>query len=197
VELHRLEAGIEGELKADRADDVESRVAELEDACAMAESRVAGLEQEISALQLLARELEAAARTTRDRFTKPVMDRLGPYLDLVFPDARAHLGDGFALHALERAAGVEELTRLSEGTQEQLAVLVRLGFGRLLAEAGTPAPLILDDALVYADDTRIERMFAALKLGAESHQVLVLTCRERTFASLEGNRVALGPWRPD
>jgi uncharacterized protein YhaN len=99
------------------------------------------------------------------------------------------------LDKLERSGAVEDIGRLSEGTQEQLAVLVRLGFGRLLAERGAPVPLILDDALVYADDTRIERMFAALKLGAESHQVLVLTCRERTFAGLEGNRVALGPWR--
>jgi hypothetical protein len=39
-------------------------------------------------------------------------------------------------------------------------------------------------------------MFEALKLAAESHQVLVLTCRERTFASLGGNRVAVTAWRP-
>ena len=62
----------------------------------------------------------------------------------------------------------EELGSLSEGTQEQLAVLVRLGFGRLLAESGAPVPLILDDALVYSDDARIERMFAALKLAARA-----------------------------
>ncbi len=195
AELRRTEAGLEGELKADRADDVEAHLSELKEACALAQSRVADLAEEVAALQRLARELDAAATETRDRFAKPVIDRLAPYLDLVFPDARAHLGEGFALSALERAAGVEELASLSEGTQEQLAVLVRLGFGRLLAETGTPAPLILDDALVYADDTRIERMFAALKLGAESHQVLVLTCRERTFAGLDGNRIALRPWR--
>ena len=197
VDLRRVEAGIEGELTADRDEDVESHVAELKESCALAEARVADLEQETAALQLLSRELATAAQTTRDRFAKPVMDRLGPYLDLVFPDARAHLGDGYALSALERAGGVEDLGHLSQGTQEQLAVLVRLGFGRLLAETGAPAPLILDDALVYADDTRIERMFEALKLGAQSHQVLVLTCRERTFAVLEGNRVAIGAWRPD
>jgi uncharacterized protein YhaN len=87
------------------------------------------------------------------------------------------------------------LGRLSEGTQEQLAVLVRLSFASLLAEAGTPAPLILDDALGYADDGRIERMFEALRLAAVRHQVLVLTCRERTFASLGGHRIAVGPWK--
>jgi uncharacterized protein YhaN len=123
------------------------------------------------------------------------VDRLGPYLELVFPDARPSFGEGFALTALERAGGQEGLERLSEGTQEQLAVLVRLGFGRLLAESGTPAPLILDDALVYADDARIDRMFEALRLAARSHQVLVLTCRERTFASLGGHRIAIGAWR--
>ncbi len=196
-ELRQAQAKIEGELTADRDEDVESHAAELKEACASAEARVADLEAEIAALQLLSRELGAAAQTTRDHFSKPVMDRLRPYLELVFPDARAHLGEGFALSALERSGGVEELERLSQGTQEQLAVLVRLGFGRLLAETGAAAPLILDDALVYADDQRIERMFEALKLGAQRHQVLVLTCRERTFAGLEGNRVAIGAWRPD
>jgi chromosome segregation ATPase len=196
-ELRQTEAKIEGELTADRDEDVESHVAELKETCALADARLADLENEIAALQLLSRELAALAQSTRDRFAKPVLDRLGPYIDLVFPDARAHLSDGFALSALERAGGVEALERLSHGTQEQLAVLVRLGFGRLLAARGAPVPLILDDALVYADDTRIERMFEALKLGAWHHQVLVLTCRERTFAGLEGNRVAIAAWRPD
>ncbi|MGI9404194.1 MAG: ATP-binding protein, partial [Hyphomicrobium sp.] len=56
-------------------------------------------------------------------------------------------------------------------------------------------PLILDDALVYSDDQRIEHMFAALKRAAQTHQVLVLTCRERTFAGLGGHRLALGAWK--
>jgi len=196
-ELRRTEAGIEGQLMADRADDVESRLAELEGAYASAEARMNALREEASALQLLARELDAAQSETRDRFAKPVLDRLAPFLGLVFPDARASFGDGLALHGLERAGGAETFDRLSQGTQEQLAVLVRLGLGRLLAETGAPTPLILDDALVYADDTRIERMFAALQLAAQSHQVLVLTCRERTFEGLGGHRIAIAPWRPE
>ncbi len=194
-ELRRAEAGIEGELKADRADDVEARVAEIEETGAAAEARVAALEQEIGASFLLARELEAAESEMRESFAKPVIDRLLPYLDLVFPSARARFGEGLALDALERDGGIEELARLSEGTREQLAVLVRMGLGRLLAETGAPAPLVLDDALVYSDDARIERMFAALNLAAQSHQVLVLTCRERTFERLGGHRVAIEPWR--
>ena len=196
ADLRLAQAGIEGELNSDRAEDVAACVAELDEAFAAADARVEALEDEVAALRLLAGELERASSETRERFAKPVLDRLMPYLQRVFPDARASFGDGFALQALHRAGTPESLERLSEGTREQLAVLVRLGFGRLLAEAGKPAPLILDDALVYSDDTRIERMFEALALAARSHQVLVLTCRERAFASLGGNRIAIADWRP-
>ena len=145
-------------------------------------------------MQLLARELDAAATRTRDRFAKPVIERLAPYLQLVLPQARLVLGDDLAPQALQRGAAVEELSRLSDGTQEQLALLVRLAFAQLLADAGTPAPLILDDALVYAGDERIMRLFSALQHAARSHQVLVLTCRERAFEGLGGHRVTLRTW---
>ena len=194
-ELRRTEAGIEGELKADRADDVGSTVAELDEACTAADERVCAFAQELGALRLLAGEIDKASGETRERFAKPVLDRLEPYLRLVFPDARLRFGDAFMLETLQRGNAAEPVATLSEGTREQLAVLVRLGFGRLLAEAGNAAPLILDDALVYSDDARIERMFEALKLASRSHQVLVLTCRQRTFESLGGNRVAIAPWR--
>ena len=197
VEVRRTEAGIEGELKADRADDVAACLAELEDKLALAATRVQNLTDEIGALQLLDRELSLAANEIRERFAKPVLDRLAPYMSLVFPEAALSFGDGFAPKKLRRGSDSdsEELASLSDGTREQLAVLVRLGFGRLLAETDSPAPLILDDALVYSDDQRIELMFAALKRAAQSHQVLVLTCRERTFAGLGGHRIAIGAWQ--
>lgn len=195
AEARREEAGLEGELKADRADDVAARLAELEGTLACAATRVQNLEDQIAALQLLDRELTSAANATRDRFAKPVLDRLIPYMRLVFPEAALSLGDGFSPEELRRGTDREALASLSKGTQEQLAVLVRLGFGRLLAETESPAPLILDDALVYSDDQRIEHMFAALKSAARSHQVLVLTCRERTFARLGGHRIALSSWQ--
>jgi ABC-type molybdenum transport system ATPase subunit/photorepair protein PhrA len=152
------------------------------------------MQEEAAALQMLARELDGAATRTRDRFAKPVIERLATYLQLVLPQARLVLGEDLAPQALERAASAEDLARLSDGTQEQLALLVRLAFARLLADNGTPAPLILDDALVYADDGRIMRMFSALQHAAQSHQVLVLTCRERAFESLSGHRIALRTW---
>ncbi len=63
---------------------------------------------------------------------------------------------------ISRGATQERFELLSDGTKEQIAVLTRLAMGSLLAERGQAVPIILDDALVYSDDERIERMFDAL-----------------------------------
>ena len=44
-------------------------------------------------------------------------------------------------------------------------------------------PIILDDALVYCDDDRINLMFDALSRAGKHQQIIVLTCRLRSFAS--------------
>lgn len=67
--------------------------------------------------------------------------------------------------------------------REQLSILVRLAFAVYLREKGYPAAVILDDALVYADDGRFERMHLALRKAAETVQILILTCRARDWRS--------------
>mgnify|MGYP000014634806 FL=1 len=70
-------------------------------------------------------------------------------------------------------------------------MLVRLAFARLLAATGRTAPVILDDALVFTDDDRIERMFDALHRQASDMQIIVLTCRQRAFRALGGQALRL------
>jgi energy-coupling factor transporter ATP-binding protein EcfA2 len=192
--LRQQEAGLLGELKTDRADDVAARLDEFNDLVAHAEARCRDLQEEASALQLLAQELDASATRTRERFAKPVVERLAPYLQLILPQARLVLGEDLAPQALERGSAREDFARLSGGTQEQLGLLVRLAFARLLADTGTPAPLIIDDAVVNTDDDRLMRLFQALQHAAQRHQVLVLSCRQRDFDHLGGHRIALSTW---
>jgi hypothetical protein len=92
-----------------------------------------------------------------------------------------------ALRDVERWRAAEAFDRLSNGTREQIAVLVRLAMGARLAERGEAAPIILDDALVYCDDDRIERMFDALSRAGKNQQIIVLTCRLRSFGPLGGH----------
>ena len=51
---------------------------------------------------------------------------------------------------------------LSGGTREQIAILTRLAFAKLLAKTGNAPPVILDDVLIFSDDDQIEKMFTAL-----------------------------------
>ena len=199
-ELARLQtdaARLEGELTAARDEDAEARAAAAFEALAVREAHVAGIETERDALQLLDAELALAEAGQADELVRPVLDRIGPYLSLVWPRARLRLGPDLAPAGLQRGAdqnAAEPLARLSGGTQEQLALLARLGIARLLADSGDPLPLILDDALVYSDDARIDAMFRALEQASTAHQVIVLTCRARTFAPLAGHRLAITPW---
>ena len=70
---------------------------------------------------------------------------------------------------------------------------VRLAFARMLAKTGAPAPVILDDAIVYTDDDRIERMFDALTRQARDLQIIVFSCRQKAFRDLGGRSLNIGP----
>ena len=48
--------------------------------------------------------------------------------------------------------------------------------------------------MVNTDDDRLMRLFQALHHAAQAHQVLVLSCRERDFDTLGGQRIALTSW---
>lgn len=187
-------ASVEGMLRRDHDDDIAARLAELNDRLEAANARCRELQETAAALQLLCREFDEAARRTRDQFTQPVLRRMMPYLEGVLPGADLTLNEELAPSSLMRGGSGEDLARLSDGTQEQLQLLVRLAFGRLLADRGTPVPLLLDDPLIYASDVRLQAVFNALRTAAEHHQVLVTTCRERAFQALGGQRIALQPW---
>ena len=64
---------------------------------------------------------------------------------------------------------------LSHGAKEQLGVISRLAVGMLVSDEGG-VPIIIDDALGYADPKRLEAMSAVLQVAARVCQVIVLTC---------------------
>ena len=131
-------------------------------------------------------------RWARDRYIKPVMMELEPLLLFLWPEAELRFDPETLLpEALVRAGTEEDFDILSMGTQEQIALLVRLSFARMLARAGAPAPVILDDAIVYTDDDRIERMFDALTRQAHDFQIVVFSCRQKAFRDLGGHRLEI------
>lgn len=195
--LRETLAGLNAQIGTRADEAVEEMWGEAKEALAAATARAEGFKAEVRVLQRLATALEAARAQARDLYLKPVMAELSPLLGLLFDDAAITFDDKTLLpQTLRRNGHEEEVERLSGGMREQLSVLTRLAFARLLARDGRPAPVILDDALVYSDDDRIERMFDALHRQSRDQQIIVFSCRQRAFQKLGGHVLTMSDWQP-
>jgi len=195
--LRETVAGLNAEIRTRSDEAVEETWRETGEALAAAQGRVAAFEKDIAVLQRLSAALEAARAQARELYLGPVMAELKPLLGLLFDDASITFDDKTLLpQTLMRNGQEEDVDRLSGGMREQLSVLTRLAFARLLARDGRPAPVILDDALVYSDDDRIEKMFDALHRQSRDQQIIVFSCRQRAFQTLGGNVLQMTKWSP-
>ncbi len=156
------------------------------------------LERELKVLDLLVDTLRVAEGEARERYLSPVVDRVRPYLQMLFPNAEIGMDEHLYITSMSRREGYEEsFDRLSMGTQEQIAVLVRLAFAEMLIDQGAPAAVVLDDALVFSDDQRMRLMFDILSHAAQRVQVLVFTCREQLFEGLGAHQLQLASADPE
>lgn len=187
-------ARMETELRQLFAEDVERHAAALAEELDDAERELARLERRRAALRLLVESLRQEQLERRENFVRPLQAVLEPMLRHVFGESRIRFGSELTAEALERGGAPLALEKLSLGAQEQVAVLVRLALAQLLADRGEPVPLILDDALTYADDERLRRVFDLIRQTAERTQVIVLTCHDRMFAALGGNLLLPAPF---
>ena len=185
-------ARLEGEVQVAGGDGLGERAATLKVQQDMALAEEARISERVEVLKLLQATVKACHDRRREQLNAPLRRHLKPFLHDVFPKADIELGENFAIAGLSRSGPAAELFgRLSLGTQEQIAVLVRLAMGAMICERGTDVPIILDDALVYSDDERIEQMFDAINRAGRNQQVIVLTCRARSFTSLGGRQLQI------
>ncbi|HTN60989.1 MAG TPA: AAA family ATPase [Devosia sp.] len=196
-QLRETLANLNGNINVRSDDAVEEAWRETADALTAAQERVQRFETEIAVLDRLRKALAAARSAASELYLKPVISELRPLLGLLFDDISIIFDETTLLPQTVRRNGLdEEVERLSGGMREQLSILTRLAFARLLARDGRPTPVILDDALVYSDDDRIERMFDALHRQARDQQILVFSCRQRAFAKLGGTVLQMREWSP-
>ncbi|MNJ29107.1 chromosome segregation protein [compost metagenome] len=195
--LREENAGLNAQIRTRSDEAVEETRNEIADALAAAQSRVESFEHEIAILDRLYGALDAARSDAKELYLTPVMNELQPLLSLLFEDASISFNDQTLLpESIVRKGVEEEVVCLSGGMREQLSILTRLAFARLMARDGRPAPVIFDDALVYSDDDRIERMFNALHLQAREQQIIVFSCRQRAFQNLGGRALQMAEWTP-
>lgn len=198
AELTKIEVVIgelRGRIQSRGGEGLGERVASLGEEAALAERDAERLRTRAASLMLLRDTIADCYEEQREQLQEPIRKRLQPFLNDLFPKAELTLDETFAVQRIVRAGSDEPFTHLSDGTREQIAVLVRLAMGALLHERGEDVPIILDDALVFCDDDRIELMFDALNRAARTQQVIVLTCRGKSFRTLGGKALQIEPAR--
>ena len=141
--------------------------------------RIARLEDTYTALTMAQETLTQARSELQRRFAPRITQRAQELLGAM-TDGRYQsltMGEDFSLRA---SAGQEDVQWdaiwRSDGTIDQLYLALRLA----VAEELTPdAPLVLDDALVRFDDTRMAAALGILRKMAENKQVICFTCQGR------------------
>lgn len=187
TEIVKLENTIELEGGAGLADRSAAAQEEAE-AARIALQRVTA---EADTLKLLRDTLDEAHNETSAQFVGPVAKRAKQHIERLLPGCELRFSEDLALVSVSRGGLPEDCEQLSKGTQEQLAILTRIAFADMLLEQGRPVSLILDDPLVYSDDGRLDTMIEILSEAATRMQVILLTCRDRAFRHVDGNRISL------
>ena len=149
--------------------------------------RIAQLEDIYAAVTLAQTTLSAAASELQRRFAPRISQRAQALFSQLTDGryTRLTLDEELAVHAgaADEPTLHSALWR-SEGTVDQLYLALRLA----VAEELTPeAPLILDDALVRFDETRLHAALQILQQEAQTKQVLLFTCQERESRWAEQN----------
>lgn len=198
VTREREISALEGALRRDGEEGAGAEIAGLVEELAVAEERVADLEVEVRALELLRDRIGRVGTGSREQMLRPIAERLRPLLDALLPGARLSLDGPLLVAKVERGQRADTMARLSGGTREQVATLVRIAYAGLMADRGQELPLVLDDALVFSDDERLVRMIGLLARAAQRHQVILLSCRSRALEPVldahSARRLEIVPW---
>jgi uncharacterized protein YhaN len=170
---------------------LDEAIAQKDGELALCEEERRRLDREVLVLKLLLTTLRNAEHEAKERYLSPILRRVRPYLQLLFPGADIRIDEDLRITGVVREAGYDEaFNHLSMGTQQQIAMVVRLAFAEMLVEWGHPATVILDDALVSSDRPRLQLMFGILNMAARNVQVLILTCHEQ-FEGMGGRALSL------
>lgn len=184
-------ARLEGVIDSEGGKGLAERAADAREEADAARAHHERVTREAAILKLLRDTLDAAQADLSRTYVGPVARRARMHIERLLPGCDLAFSNALGLDAIVRGGIAEGCTSLSRGTQEQLAILTRLGFADLLLDQGLPVSLILDDPLVYSDDGRFDIMTEILSEAAKRMQVILLTCRDRAFRHVEGHRMMI------
>jgi uncharacterized protein YhaN len=165
-EARQLDASLPSVAEAEEA--VEAAAVELQRVVGMAEVLDRTLALLRNAEEQVHRDLAPVLADTVRRWLPRISD--GAYVDVsVDPrDLRVRVRESATRQW-------RDAWRVSEGTREQIYLLLRVAMAEHLVTTGEAAPLILDEVTAQADDTRREALLGVLHELSRERQVILFT----------------------
>lgn len=165
-----------------KGDDLRFRLREKEEQRAL-------LQEEYDAVALAMEVLDEANTTLQNRFSPA----LGARAAEIFRQLTAGRYEKVLLSrdfSLETEEGTDSAARsvqlLSQGAADQLYLAVRLAICDMVLPEDKTIPLILDDALLSFDDTRLHAALDYLAEISRERQILLFSCQKREQEYLQG-----------
>ena len=158
---------------------------QLQRQLALARQRLSELERTNKAIGYAQSALESALQELQRRFAPDITRRAGHFLGRLTGGVydRISIGEDLSvLAARDSETTLRTAAWRSEGTGDQMYLALRLAVWEVLSPE---SPLILDDALVRFDQTRMKRAMDLLTELGEKRQILLFSCQDREKEYLE------------
>lgn len=177
----RLAGELEG-LNADRLQQ-QADAAQTEFEAATAEADSIG--RRARAALLLEQVLQAEQELAQRSYVEPFRVAIAELGRALYGDPDFDVRVASDLQVIQRYLNGEwvHFDWLSTGAKEQLVILIRLATAQLVNPVDR-VPVLLDDALGYSDQSRLRRMWTALRRAGEESQVIVLTANPERYAGM-------------
>ena len=141
--------------------------------------RLVELEKTSQAIGYAQNALEEAMQELQRRFAPRITRRAGALLGSLTGGAYDRISiseDLSILAARSGEGGLRTAQWRSEGTMDQMYLALRLA---VWEELSPRSPMVLDDALIRFDQTRMERAMDVLSALGKKQQIILFTCQNR------------------
>ena len=157
---------------------IREQLEQADEAVKSIDRREREVEVEYGAWQLLRETLQEAEAEDAVHLGKALIEPVSQRMTELTggPHGDVSIGPTLSTEGVNVAGSQRELSRLSVGTQDQLATVLRL----TIAEA-IGSTVVLDDQLVQSDVSRMQWLQEFMFECAKKFQILVLTCRPEEY----------------
>ena len=176
----------EGALQQVGGHSVQEQLAQANEAVKAIERREGELEVEYGAWKLLLETLREAEAEDAVHLGKALVEPVSQRVSELTGGAygEVSIAPTLSTQNIEAGGSKRELSRLSVGTREQLATVLRLTIAEKLGST-----VVLDDQLVQSDASRMRWLYAFMRECAREFQILVLTCHPEQYDPADGHAV--------